>query len=113
DFDMTDRIEAQIERFAPGFRDLILARVSRTARAQEAYDPTCVGGDIGCGAQTVWQTFARPVLRWDPYCTPLSDTYLCSAATIPGPGVHGLCGQLAALSCLRHTFGVSEPPSLN
>ena len=112
DVDMTPRIEAQIERFAPGFRDLVLAKVHRTARDQEAYDPNCVGGDIASGAQDLWQTFCRPAPRWDPYRTPLPGVYLCSASTTPGPGVHGRCGELAALSALRHSFGISEVPDL-
>ena len=110
--DMTARIEAQIERFAPGFRDLVLGRSHHTARDQERLDPNCVGGDIGSGAQTLWQTFARPAPRWDPYRTPLPGTYLCSASTTPGPGVHGRCGELAAISALRHSFGVSHAPDL-
>lgn len=111
--DMGPRIEAQIERFAPGFRDLILARHVRNAAQQEAYDPNCIGGDIAAGLQDLRQTFLRPALRWDPYRVPLPGLYLCSAATTPGPGVHGLCGELAALSALRHTFGVRERPVLS
>jgi phytoene dehydrogenase-like protein len=112
DVDMTHQIEAQIERFAPGFRDLILAKVHRTAKDQEAYDPNCVGGDIASGVQNLKQTFFRPALRWDPYRTPLAGTYLCSSSTTPGPGVHGRCGELAALSALRHSFGISDRPDL-
>lgn len=112
DIDMTPQIEAQIERFAPGFRDLILAKVHRTARDQEAHDPNCVGGDIASGVQNVKQTFIRPALRWDPYRTSLPGTYICSSSTTPGPGVHGRCGELAALSALRHSFGISERPDL-
>ena len=89
DVDMTDRIEAQIERFAPGFRDLILARAVRTAADEEAYNPNYVGGDIGVGLQTIRQTFLRPVARWNPYRTPIRGVYLCSSATPPIPGVHG------------------------
>ncbi|HEY6539081.1 MAG TPA: NAD(P)/FAD-dependent oxidoreductase, partial [Candidatus Dormibacteraeota bacterium] len=112
DVDMTPQIESQIERFAPGFRDLILAKAHRTAREQEVHNPTCVGGDIGSGAQDLRQTFLRPGLRWDPYRTPLPNTYLCSAATTPGPGIHGMCGELAALSALRHSFGIDQRPDL-
>lgn len=108
--DMTERIEAQIERFAPGFRDLILAKAARTAAGTEAHNPNYVGGDIGCGAQTLLQTAFRPVPRWNPYRTPLPGVYLCSSATPPMPGVHGRCGELAALSALRDVFGVREPP---
>jgi phytoene dehydrogenase-like protein len=110
--DMTARIEAQIERFAPGFTDLVLARHTRTAAQEEAMNPNYVGGDIACGMQTVRQTLARPVLRWNPYRTPLRGVYLCSAATPPGPAVHGRCGELAALTALRDVFGVRTRPDL-
>jgi phytoene dehydrogenase-like protein len=101
DIDMADRIEAQIERFAPGFRDLILARSVRTARDMERYNPSFVGGDISAGASTLRQTFGRPTLRWNPYRTPLDGVYLCSASTPPGGGVHGMCGMWAARAALR------------
>ena len=100
DADMTDRIEAQIERFAPGFRDLILARSVRTAADMERYNPSYVGGDIGAGAGTLRQTFLRPTPRWNPYRTPLRGVYLCSASTPPGGGVHGMCGAWAARTVL-------------
>jgi phytoene dehydrogenase-like protein len=111
--DMTGRIDAQIERFAPGFKDLVLARSTRTAADEEASNPNYVGGDITCGAQTVRQVLARPVARWNPYRTPLRGVYLCSAATPPGPAVHGRCGELAALTALRDVFGVRRPPDLD
>ena len=101
DVDMSARIEAQIERFAPGFRDLILARSVRTAADIERYNPGYVGGDIGAGAATAWQMLARPVPRWNPYRTPLPGVYLCSASTPPGAGVHGMCGVWAARTALR------------
>jgi phytoene dehydrogenase-like protein len=110
--DMTSLIEAQIERFAPGFRDLVLARATRTAADEEAQNPNYVGGDIGSGLVSIRQTFARPVPRWNPYRTPLPGIYLCSAATPPGPGVHGRCGELAARSALRDVFGVRRRPDL-
>lgn len=110
--DMTARIEAQIERFAPGFGDLVLARRTRTAAEEEALNPNYVGGDIACGMQTVRQVLARPAARWNPYRTPLRGVYLCSSATPPGPGVHGRCGELAALTALRDVFGVRERPDL-
>jgi phytoene dehydrogenase-like protein len=109
---MTGRIEAQIERFAPGFTDLVLARYTRTAAEEEAMNPNYVGGDIACGMQTVRQVVARPVARWNPYRTPLRGVYLCSAATPPGPAVHGRCGELAALTALRDVFGVRDRPDL-
>ena len=111
--DMTARIEAQIERFAPGFTDLVLARRTRTAAQEEEENPNFVGGDIACGMQTVRQVLARPAARWNPYRTPLRGVYLCSSATPPGPGVHGRCGELAALAALRDVFGVREPPDLS
>jgi phytoene dehydrogenase-like protein len=110
--DMTARIEAQIERFAPGFTDLVLARHTRTAAQEEAMNPNYVGGDIACGMQTVRQVLARPAARWNPYRTPLHGVYLCSSATPPGPAVHGRCGELAALTALRDIFGVPKPPDL-
>jgi phytoene dehydrogenase-like protein len=111
--DMTARIEAQIERFAPGFTDLVLARRTRTAAQEEAMNPNYVGGDIACGAQTVRQVLARPAARWNPYRTPLRGVYLCSSATPPGPAVHGRCGELAALTALRDVFGIREQPDLD
>ena len=112
DVDMSGRIEAQIERFAPGFRDLILARAVRTAAGEEAANPNYVGGDIGVGAQTLWQTVLRPVPRWNPYRTPARGVYLCSSATPPVPGVHGRCGELAALTALRDVFGIRDRPDI-
>ena len=98
--DMSDRIEAQIERFAPGFRELILARSVRTAADMERYNPNYVGGDINSGAATLWQTLFRPAVQWNPYRTPLPGVYLCSASTPPGGGVHGMCGDGAARTAL-------------
>lgn len=110
---MAARIEAQIERFAPGFGDLVLARRVRTAADQEAGNPNYVGGDIAAGMQTIRQVLARPVARWNPYRTPLRGVYLCSASTPPGAGVHGRCGELAALTALRDQFGVRHPPDIS
>jgi phytoene dehydrogenase-like protein len=107
--DMTDRIEAQIERFAPGFRDLILARSVRTAAEMERYNPNYIGGDISAGAGTLRQTFFRPTPRWNPYRTALRGVYLCSASTPPGGGVHGMCGHWAARTALSD-LGVPLPP---
>ncbi len=99
--DMTERLEAQLERFAPGFRDRILARRTLTAAGMEAYNPNYVGGDINAGVQDLRQLFTRPVARLDPYATPAEGVYLCSSSTPPGGGVHGLCGYYAARSVLR------------
>jgi phytoene dehydrogenase-like protein len=103
--DMSARIEAQIERFAPGFRDLVLARSVTAPRDVEAHNENCAGGDISGGAHDGLQFFARPVLALDPYATPARDLYLCSSSTPPGGGVHGMCGFLAARSALRRSFG--------
>jgi phytoene dehydrogenase-like protein len=100
DVDMSARIEAQIERFAPGFRDLILAKSVRTAVEMERYNPNDVGGDVSGGAPTLRQTFFRPAPRWNPYRTALPGVYLCSASTPPGGGVHGMCGLWAARTVL-------------
>lgn len=98
--DCSDRIEAQIERSAPGFGDLILARAVRTAADLERSNPNYVGGDITGGSVTLRQTVFRPAPRWNPYRVPLPGLYLCSAATPPGAGVHGMCGYWAARTAL-------------
>jgi len=102
--DMTEAIESQIERFAPGFRDRILARHTAGASAMEAYNPNYVGGDINGGAMTIGQIFTRPVARISPYRTSLNGVYLCSASTPPGGGVHGQCGYHAARHALLDHF---------
>ncbi|MFW6078947.1 MAG: phytoene desaturase family protein, partial [Gemmatimonadota bacterium] len=99
--DMTGRIEAQIERFAPGFRDRILARSARGPRELEAYDGNLIGGEVNGGVQDLPQLFARPTSLVNPYRTPLPGVYLCSASTPPGGGVHGMCGYHAARAALR------------
>jgi len=99
--DKTEIIERQIERFAPGFRDLVLARHTRNTAQLEAYNPNLVGGDINGGAATLSQLFTRPVARIDPYATPDPRVFLCSASTPPTGGVHGMCGYHAARSVLR------------
>ena len=101
DFDMTERIEAQIERFAPSFRERILARSVMSPSDVEAYNANYVGGDIGGGANTLRQLFARPVSAIAPYRTPIKGVYLCSASTPPGAGVHGMCGYWAARDALK------------
>ncbi|MFA5882538.1 MAG: NAD(P)/FAD-dependent oxidoreductase [Acidimicrobiia bacterium] len=99
--DCTEAIEAQVERFAPGFRDTILARHTMHAAGMEAYDANYVGGDINGGAGTVRQIFTRPAVSPRPWVTPIPRTYLCSSATPPGGGVHGMCGWHAARAALR------------
>ncbi len=98
---MSDRIETQIERFAPGFRDLILARNCLGALDTERHNPNYVGGDINSGAATLRQTIFRPTVALRPYKTPLPGVYLCSSSTPPGGGVHGMCGVGAAEAALR------------
>jgi len=111
--DMTAAIEAQIERFAPGFRDLVVARSTMTAADEQQMHPNYVGGDINVGAATLRQMLFRPVVRWNDYATPNPTLFLCGSATPPGGGVHGMCGHNAARSVLRKAFGVdSLPPSL-
>ena len=102
--DVTDRIEAQVERFAPGFRDLVLARSVMSTADLERHNPNLVGGDITGGAQMLRQVFARPVLSANPYRTPARGLYLCSASTPPGGGVHGMSGYHAARTALRDLF---------
>jgi phytoene dehydrogenase-like protein len=99
--DMTERIEAQIERFAPGFRDLILARHTMNTAAMERYNPNYVGGDIAGGVTDWRQLFTRPVARLNVYATPAAGLYFCSSSTPPGGGVHGMCGYFAAQAALR------------
>ena len=107
--DMTGAIEAQIERFAPGFSDLVIARSTSTAAEVERRNPNYVGGDIGGGAPGLRQTLLRPTAQWNPYRTPLEGVYLCSASTPPGGGVHGMCGVYAARTVLHDHFGGPSP----
>jgi phytoene dehydrogenase-like protein len=102
--DVTESIEAQIERVAPGFRDCVIARSVLSPAALERHDANLVGGEVFGGAQDLWQVAARPVLRPDPYRTGAPGLYLCSSSTPPGGGVHGMCGVHAARSALRDVF---------
>ena len=102
--DMTDRIEAQVERFAPGFRDRILARHVMGTSEVEARNANFIGGDINAGAADLAQFIRRPTLGLDPWRTPAKGVYLCSSSTPPGGGVHGMCGWHAARSALKHEF---------
>ena len=103
-FDMTSRIESQIERFAPGFRKLILDRHVMGPAQLEEWNPNLIGGDISGGSNALWSILARPVLSTAPYRTPLRGVYLCSASTPPGGGVHGMCGYHAAQTALTDLF---------
>ncbi len=106
---MTEAIERQLERFAPGFRDGVLARHRSTASALERSNANLVGGDINGGAADLWQLLARPVVSPAPYRTPRRGFYLCSSSTPPGGGVHGMCGYHAARTALRDIFGQRIP----
>ena len=113
--DMLPRVEAQIERFARGFRERVIARHVMTTAEMEAHNPNMIGGDIGGGANTLRQLIFRPVVRWNPCKMPLRGLYLCSASTPPGGGVHGMCGYHAARTALAEIFGIargSNPRSL-
>lgn len=103
--DMTAVIESQVERFAPGFSDVILARSTKNTGQLEASNANLIGGDIAGGANNLGQLIWRPVAGLDPYRTALEGVYLCSASTPPGGGVHGMCGYHAARSALKNTFG--------
>ena len=102
--DMTSAIEKQVERFAPGFKERILARHVMNAIQMEEYNPNYVGGDINGGMINLSQLFTRPALRWSPYKTSAKGIYICSASTPPGGGVHGMCGYYAAQKVLRELF---------
>ena len=97
--DMTARIEAQIERFAPGFRDVVIERMVRSPATLEAGNANYVGGDIAGGANDLMNLIFRPT--WRTYSTPVPGVHLCSASTPPGGGVHGMCGYHAATRALR------------
>ncbi len=99
--DMTAAIEQQIERFAPGFQDTILARHTMSTHDLQRYNPNYIGGDINGGVQNWRQLFTRPVPRLNPYTTPIANLFLCSSATPPGGGVHGMCGYHAAQAVLH------------
>lgn len=102
--DMTSVIEETIERYAPGFRDRILARHTINTAQLQDHNPNMIGGDIGGGANTILQFLARPVFRYDPYSTPDPRLFVGSSSTPPGGGVHGMAGHHAALSVLRKVF---------
>ncbi|HTQ66799.1 MAG TPA: NAD(P)/FAD-dependent oxidoreductase [Puia sp.] len=104
--DMTEEIENQVERFAPGFRERILARHVMNTADMETYNPNYIGGDIGGGAQDIGQLFTRPALRSSPYRTSAKGIYLCSSSTAPGGGVHGMCGYHAAKKALKDIFDI-------
>src|SRR5207253_6609158 len=102
--DMTNAIESQVERFAPGFRSRILARATRNAAEYESYNANVIGGDIAGGANNLLQFVTRPFPSFDPYATPNERIFIGSSATAPGAGVHGMCGFWAAQSALRRVL---------
>jgi phytoene dehydrogenase-like protein len=104
--DMTDIIERQVERFAPGFRDRILARHTLNTSQIEDYNANYIGGDINGGIIDIGQLFTRPALRWSPYKTSTKGLYICSSSTPPGGGVHGMCGYHAAKRALKDVFKI-------
>ncbi|MFD2532387.1 phytoene desaturase family protein [Gracilimonas halophila] len=106
--DMTEFIENQIERFAPGFRDTIISKNTMHTREMQTYNSNYIGGDINGGAQISTQLFGRPVLKWDPYKIPADGLYICSSSTPPGGGVHGMSGYHAAESVLKNEFGFNS-----
>ena len=109
DADISKRMEAEIERHAPGFQEIVIGRAVRTAPEMERYNANYIGGDINGGLQDLRQVLARPVVGRDPYATPVRGLYLCSSSTPPGGGVHGMSGHLAARSALSREFGRELP----
>ncbi len=108
--DMTERIEKQVERFAPGFRDMILGRHVMNTVEMEEYNPNYIGGDINGGTMDTWQLFTRPALQLSPYKTSEKGIYICSSSTPPGGGIHGMCGYHAAKKALKNVFHIQAPP---
>jgi phytoene dehydrogenase-like protein len=104
--DATELVTAEVERFAPGFRDVVLASASSSAAELGRYNANYVGGDIYSGALTMAQLLKRPVVSPKPWRTPVDGVYLCSSATAPGPAVHGMNGWFAAKLALRERFGL-------
>lgn len=107
--DMTQAITDQLERYAPGFSDVVVDSKATTAAEVEQYNANYIGGDFSSGRMTMKQLLARPVLSTNPWRTPLEGVYLCSASTPPGPAVHGMCGYLAAERALKDVFGLPVP----
>jgi phytoene dehydrogenase-like protein len=110
--DQTETVTAVFERFAPGFRDIVVAARSVPASRLADQNANYVGGDIGVGGNTLWHAIAGPTLRLNPWTTPMDGVYLCSSATPPGAGVHGMSGYYAARTVLRREFGIKQLPAL-
>lgn len=111
--DQTEAITAAIERFAPGFRDIVVAARSTPAARLAEHNANYVGGDIAAGGNNAWRALAGPTPRLNPWSTPIPGVYLCSAATPPGAGVHGMAGYYAARALLKREFGIRELPTLS
>ena len=110
--DATEAVTAIIERFAPGFRDVVVAARAVPAAHMADHNANYVGGDIGMGGNSTWRAIAGPTPRLNPWRTPIPKAYLCSAATPPGGGVHGMAGYFAARTLLRREFGIATLPDL-
>ena len=110
--DMADSVSSVFERFAPGFRDLVVGVRSVPAARLSDHNANLVGGDIGVGGNNMLSALTGPAVRWNPWSTPIPGAYLCSSATPPGGGVHGMAGYYAARTVLRKEFGIRDLPSL-
>lgn len=110
--DMTEAVTAQVERFAPGFRDVVIGSRCIPARDLSHHNANYVGGDIAVGQVSMYRMVARPAPKWDPYRTAIDNVYLCSAATPPGPAVHGMSGMHAAKRVLKQQFGIGRMPDI-
>lgn len=110
--DVGEAVQAQIERYAPGFGDLVVERHTIPAAKMADHNANYRDGDIAAGAMNMWQIFSRPTLRWNPFATPVPGVYLCSGSTPPGPAVHGMGGLYAAKRALKSRFGITKVPSL-
>jgi phytoene dehydrogenase-like protein len=110
--DATEAVTGVVERFAPGFRDIVLAARAVPAARMSDHNANYVGGDIGMGGNSAWRAIAGPTPRLDPWRTPIPKVYLCSAATPPGGGVHGMAGYYAARTVLRREFGITTMPAV-
>jgi phytoene dehydrogenase-like protein len=111
--DATEAVTQVVERFAPGFREIVVAARAVPAARMADHNANYVGGDIGMGGNSAWRAIAGPTPRLNPWRTPIPKVYLCSAATPPGGGVHGMAGYYAARTLLRHEFGITSMPKMS
>jgi phytoene dehydrogenase-like protein len=110
--DATEAVTKVVERFAPGFREIVVAARAVPAARMADHNANYVGGDIGMGGNSAWRAIAGPTPRLNPWRTPIPKVYLCSAATPPGGGVHGMAGYYAARTLLKHEFGITRMPKM-